>query len=277
MVVRSLDGLLAPMSFMLRSTYEKGLRIPEGSENQILLAARVVRDHYFPNRSRNFPDWILVFAILEILEARPDATVEDIFQMMTAPAIVESCDLRRGIHVAIAECRSHKAEHGWDEPSVFNGARRTEFEKLGAMTAYLSERDSKLCRQKLGKLLFYADFAHYYLHQVSISGAKYVRLCQGPLQEFYDRAFDSMVSKGIIGLNKTENKEQIIRLSDSVLENLTITEITALHWAQSTFAKMPCRDISEHARHESAHRFTRRGDYIAYEYSRLFKSLPQPS
>ena len=159
MVVRSLDGLLAPMSFMLRSTYEKGLRIPEGSENQILLAARVVRDHYFPNRSRNFPDWILVFAILEILEARPDATVEDIFQMMTTPAIVESCDLRRGIHMAIAECRSHKAEHGWDEPSVFNGARRTEFEKLSAMTAYLSERDSKLCRQKLGKLLFYADFA----------------------------------------------------------------------------------------------------------------------
>ena len=86
-----------------------------------------------------------------------------------------------------------------------------------------------------------------------------------------------MVSKGIVGLNKTGNGEQIIRLSDSVLDNLTITEITTLHWAQSTFGKMPCSNISEHARQESAHRFTRRGDYIAYEYARLFKSLPQPS
>src|SRR6476469_510240 len=163
MVVRSLDGLLAPMSFMLRSTTEKGLFIPEGIENQILLAARGVREHYFPNRGKNFPDWILIFSILKILDVRPDATVEDILQIMTNPAILESCDLRREIHAAIAACRSHRAEHGWNEPSVFNGAKNAELEKLGAMTAYFGARGYKVCRQKLNMLLFYADFAHYYL------------------------------------------------------------------------------------------------------------------
>ena len=277
MVVRSLDGLLAPMSFMLRSTTEKGLFIPEGIENQVLLAERGVREHYFPNRSRNFPDWILIFAILKIIEAQPNATVEDIFQMMTTPALLESSDLRREIHAAIAACRSHRAEHGWNEPSVFNGAKNTELEKLGAMTAYFGARGSKVCRQKLNMLLFYADFAHYYLHEVSISGAKYVRVCQGPLQEFYDRVFDSMVANGIVGLDISEGEEQVVKLSDSILDRLTIAEMRTLQWVLSTFGKFSCLDISEHARRESAHRFTRRGDYIAYEYARLFKNLPQPS
>src|SRR5436305_8857652 len=104
---------------MLSSTIEKGFRIPEGIENQVLLAERVIREHYFPNRGRNFPDWILVFAILKVLDTRPDATVEHIFQIMTEPAVLDSCELRRDIHMAIAACRNHKAEHGWDEPSVF--------------------------------------------------------------------------------------------------------------------------------------------------------------
>ena len=262
---------------MLSSTNEKGLRIPEGIENQVLLTARVVREHYFPNRGRNFPDWILIFAILRILDTRPDATMEDIFQMMTTPAILDSCDLRREIHMAIAACRSHRAEHGWDEPSVFNGSKQNEFEKLGAMTAYFAARGHKLCRQNLNMLLFYADFAHYYQHQVSISGAKYVRVCQGPLQEFYDRVFDSMVSNGIVCLNKSEDDEQVLRLSETILDKLTILELTTLNWVLVTFGSMSSADISKHARQESAHRFTRRGDYIAYEYARLFKTLPQSS
>ena len=237
----------------------------------------MVREHYFPMRGKNFPDWIIIFAFLKILDAWPESTMEGMFLTMTDPASIEDCGLRREIHMAIAACRNHRAEHKWNEAGIFNGVKQLEFDKMGAMTAYFASRSSKLCRRKLNILLFYADFANYYLHNVSISGAKYVRLCQGPMQEFYERMLDSMVSSGIIRLDAVGNEEQVTKLSDSVLDNLTINDLTTLHWVMSTFGGVPCNELVETTNRESSHRFTRRGDYIAYEYARLLKNLPQPS
>ena len=262
---------------MLRKLNERGLRLPEGSENQVLLATRLIRDHYFPNRNKNFPEWILIFAILKILNDRPDATLEQIVEIVTTPALAESCELRREIHSVIAACRHHTAKHGWNQPNVFNGSKQFEYEKLGAMTAYFATRGPRLCRETLSTLLFYADFGHYYLHQASISGSKYVRLRHGPMQENYERMIDSMVANGIVKLNQTANNEQVTKLSDSILEKLTINELTTLHWAISAFGSMPVSALYEQNKNEGSHRFTRRGDYIAYEYAPLLKNLPQPS
>jgi hypothetical protein len=195
------------------------------------------------------------------------------FEMMMSPASIESAELRRVIHGAIAACRNHKIE--WNEAGIFNGAKQHEFEKLGAMTAYFAARSQNICRRKLNALYFYADFANYYLHNVSISGARYVRVCQGPMQEYYERMLDTMVAKGIVEMNKSGG--QVTKLSDSIIDNLTIMEITTLHWVLSTFDSLSCHEINEHSHRESSHRFTRRGDYIPYEYARLVKNLPQPS
>lgn len=262
---------------MLRKLGEKGLRIPEGSENQVLLAARMVREHYFPNRGKNFPDWIIIFALLKILESRPDVSLEDMFQMMIEPASIESTELRRDVHAAIAACRNHRAEQKWNEAGIFNGVKQLEIDKLSAMTAYFAAQGSSLCRRKLNVMLFYADFVNYYLHKVSISGAKYIRLCHGPVQEFYERDFDSMVSGGVLKSDAVDNKAQVAKLDESILDSLTINELTTLHWVKSTFGRMSCDQLVEHTSRESSHRFTRRGDYIAYEYSKLLKSLPVPA
>jgi len=253
------------------------ISVPDGMENQVLLASRMVREHYFPNRSKNFPDWILIFAALELLQANSSITPLQTVEMMMSPAEIDSCGMRRDIHSAIAACRNYKAELNWSE-GVFTGSKRYGFEKLGAMAAYLAARGPKFCRRKMNMLLFYADFAQYYLHNSSISGSKYVRLCDTTTHENFDRTVESLVSKGVVSINKTAGKKEVITpLSESIIENLTVLEITTLHWVISTFGKMSCKEMSAQFGGEHAHRFTRRGDFVAYEYARLFRQLPEPS
>jgi len=253
------------------------IKVPEGTENQILLAARMVREHYFPNRSKNFPDWILIFAALEILENCSLATPLQTVEMMMSPGMVESSGLRREIHTAIAACRNYKAELNWNE-GVFTGSKKFGFEKLAAMASYLAARGPRFCRRKMNLLLFYSDFAQYYLHNESISGSKYVRLDRTTTQENFERTIDSLVSKGILKIYKNaRKKEQIEPLSETIVDQLSVFEITTLHWVMSTFGSMSCRDLIEYFGQEHTYRFTRRGDFIAYEYARLFRQLPQPS
>ena len=81
--------------------------LPLGFENQILLVARMVREHYFPGRDKNFPDWLLVLALIDLHQQFPTASLDDLFETMKIPSNIESAELRRTIHTAIADCRKH--------------------------------------------------------------------------------------------------------------------------------------------------------------------------
>jgi len=249
-----------------------GNALPPGLENQILLVARMVREHYFPGRDRNFPDWLLVFALLEILTEFPKATLEELFETMTLPANIESPELRRRIHSAVADCRKHVGKNMLNT-CVFRGGRTFTFQKVGAMSSYFTTRAHSICSTKLDRLLFYSDFVHYCHYRESISGARYVRQWEGPGQEFFERSVDSMLSTQI--LRKDDKCEKsVLPCSEQIINELSVLEISTLSWVHSNFGSMSTSEISESVRQESSHKFTRRGDYVAYEYSKLFQNLP---
>jgi hypothetical protein len=253
-----------------------GLALPENIENQVLLIERMVRDHYFPDRDRNFPDWLLVFAIAKVLELKPKASPDEILETMIDPTEIESAELRREIHTAIADCRKRNAGHNWNDIGIFTGARGFAAEKLAGMAAYLSAQGG-ICLEKLNGLLFYSDFVHYWLHGESISGSRYVRSSDGPGQEFFGKNIDSLIKEGVVKVDRSGSKHHLVPAKDSLANDLSVNELTTLHWIRSTFGSMSQPEIGDHIRQESSYKFTRRGDFIAYEYSKLFKVLPQPS
>jgi len=247
------------------------------NENQILLVARMTRDHYYPGRDRNFPDWILVFAVLRLLEIDASASPERLVDILKDPSQIESPELRRFLHASIAAGRSRDLARRNDDGSVFSGGRKFSLEKASGMSAYLASRCPDVSRAKLNQLLFYTDFVNYFLYGESISGAPYVRHRFGPVFEGFDKTFDEMLSAGTIAIEfPAAGDVQVLAADGSIIEQLSMLEIATLSWVVENFGRMSEPEIREFLYRECAYRFTRRGDYIAYEYAHLFQRLPPP-
>src|SRR3982751_1803773 len=58
-------------------------------ENQILVTARHARDRYFPGKRSNFPDWLLIFAVLQFLENNQCESACATKALLTSPETVE--------------------------------------------------------------------------------------------------------------------------------------------------------------------------------------------
>ncbi len=77
-----------------------------------------------------------------------------------------------------------------------------------------AERDGKIPKTKLAKLIYLADFAWYYQNLESMSGAQYRRLPQGPVPNYYFSAIDELFDKGLVNIEIKDNA-QLISLTDA--------------------------------------------------------------
>jgi putative zinc finger/helix-turn-helix YgiT family protein len=71
------------------------------------------------------------------------------------------------------------------EAGVFTGLKDFSPRALMEMMVFYAAKPGGVLKTKLNKLLWYADFTHYRLHGVSISGATYVHLLYGPVPDNY--------------------------------------------------------------------------------------------
>lgn len=72
---------------------------------------------------------------------------------------------------------------------------------LAFLQASSTERDGKVPKTKLAKLLYLADFAWYYKKMESMSGMQYLRRAYGPVPDPYFRALDELEGEGKITID----------------------------------------------------------------------------
>src|SRR3989344_633306 len=72
---------------------------------------------------------------------------------------------------------------------------------LAFLQASATERDGKVPKTKLAKLLYLADFAWYYKKMESMSGMQYLRRAYGPVPDPYFRALDELEGEGKITID----------------------------------------------------------------------------
>lgn len=84
---------------------------------------------------------------------------------------------------------------------------------LAFLQASASERDGRVPKTKLAKLLYLADFAWYYKNLKSMSGMQYLRRAYGPVPDPYFRALTELEEDGKITIDR-KGDALLVRLGE---------------------------------------------------------------
>jgi hypothetical protein len=245
-------------------------------ENQVLLAARMVREHYFPHHAGlHSPEWILILAVRELLKSIPASSPEELLEILTTQSELAS---RGELSWYASSSMVMRLAAGLGEtPSavdVFRGGRKFSFAKLSAVVSFFTRRVENICAIKLNQLLFYSDFVNFYLRGRSVTGSRYVRESQGPVLHRFESILKTLSFTGVVKLRDASVEGLISVGSQSDIESLPLIELVSMNWVLVNLGSMTAEEISEYSHRESAYRFTRQDDFIAYEYAQLLQKLP---
>ncbi len=216
-------------------------------------------------------------SVVDWLGARLDLLFEDAVERLTSPSYEDAREFARmldkaeGVSVPVPSPVVSISGH---DSTVFTGYRAFSFEKMAAMVSYLASRTSDLYKTKLNKLLFYADFANYYLHGSSISGSRYVHLPYGPVPDSYEETLETLNHYGVIDISKLNSSELVRSGENSAPDFLSPEEKRSLDWVLETFGGMSATQLTEISHREKAYKNTRTGEEIAYEYAKFMAKLP---
>jgi hypothetical protein len=247
----------------------------------VLVTARLVREYYYPGCERYSPDWILIPAIRDLIDRRPNALPEDLFEELVTPSktSIGSPGLMSRYVIAshTAELKfSRTPSGGHIEVDVFSGRRRLSFEKISAMAAFFASTSKKVCSTKLNQLLFYSDFVNYFSYGRSISGARYIRQLGGPVLEHFDSILKTLELTGVVRVKaKSGAGREYKAVNEPILDNFALLELITMYWVHANFHNMTATEVSEDSQLAAVYSFTPQDELIAYEYSRLLKKLPE--
>ena len=213
------------------------------------------------------------------LGQRLDTLFEDAVERLTSPSYEDAREFARLLDDA------EPAEAGApamgaaqvEEANVFNGNRIFSPDKMAAIVSYFAANASNLYKTKLNKLLFYADFVHYYLYGNSISGSRYVHLPYGPVPDGYEDTLETLQHYGVVDILEQNSAELVSNGDNSAVDFLSPEELKTLEWVIKTYGNMSASQLTEVSHREKAYRNTRTGEEIAYEYGKFFEKLPLKS
>lgn len=117
-----------------------------------------------------------------------------------------------------------------------------------------ADTDGKITKTKLAKLVYLADFAWYYYHLESMTGASYRKLPQGPVPNYYFSAMDDLFDRGLINIEIADSAQLI-----SLTEAATRVSPTLLSDAE--------RHLIDEVTHKWKHRRTK--EIVAFTHEQL--------
>ena len=249
------------------------------NENQVLLAARMVREHYYPDAGTYTPEWVLVLAIRDLLRTHPASSPEELFELLITRSEIKSQGQLSRYAASSVITRLALSVSGTvsaSRASVFSGSRKFSFGKLSAVVSFFTRRTENICPTKLNQLLFYSDFANFVTNGSSITGAKYLRGNDGPILHRYESVLKTLFFTGTVVFKNGDSDRSIDVGDPSDVYNLPLLELVTMTWVLNNFGSMTASEIREYCQIEGAYRFTRQDDFIAYEYARLLQKLPEP-
>lgn len=180
--------------------------------------------------------------------------------------IVQDDHIRLKCDEAYAELNALEIHWKSHQPDIYSGNRSFCLELFKQAVCYLiGFTKSPLF---LNKALFYADFKHFQLCGVSITGARYIHLEYGPCPDQYQNLYQLFLSSGVLTsakhhILKSTEKPDLSVFSDSEREILGFVA----HLAKPDGGKKLLKVSLE----EEAFKKTEPLQWISYEYSEKLK------
>lgn len=160
-------------------------------------------------------------------------------------------------------------------PSVENGFKPFDYEKICAMVMFFACKSPELLKTKLLKLLNYADMIYYKENGISISGVRYVHIQHGPVPENYDILFGMMSADHIahieIVYDGKYEKHQVISDCNVPEGILSDKEVAVMERVYEKFAGFGSVEISDYSHREKGYRSTKQGEIIPYSYAKYIQ------
>lgn len=158
------------------------------------------------------------------------------------------------------------------DPCEDNGYKAFDYEKTCAMILFFANKNHKLLKTKLMKLLFYSDMIFYKENGISISGLKYAHLPYGPVPDHFDMLLEIMASDHfahieIDAVNGYES-HQIVPENSFPEGVLSTEEINILERINTKFADFGSSEISNYSHKEKGYISTKKGEIISYAFAK---------
>lgn len=147
-----------------------------------------------------------------------------------------------------------------DLPDKYTGYRRPSLERtLELIKFFTAKLAPHLYKTRLNKLLFYADFRHFQLHGVSITGGRYRAIQMGPVPVQYASLYEYAQREGHIKLNELEMNDggiigQFMPLTNAPFnaELFEESELAALNEVCEQFKNAKAKEIENISHEEDA-------------------------
>jgi putative zinc finger/helix-turn-helix YgiT family protein len=149
---------------------------------------------------------------------------------------------------------------GGHTPDEETGYRVPNLERLAEMVIFFTEF-SQPYKTRLNKLLFYADFCHFKLYGISISGCRYRAIDKGPVPFNYRSLFDFLSNNDYVDIDQTEFSDgktwEQFKIHGDRKHNPAVfsdTELEVLKMVARTFEKSSSDKIVKQSHEEEAWR-----------------------
>lgn len=180
--------------------------------------------------------------------------------------VVQDDHIRLKCDEAYAELNALEVHWKSHAPDIFSGNRSFCLELFKQVVMYLSGfTKSPLF---LNKALFYADFKHFQLHGVGITGTRYVHLEYGPCPDQYQNLLQLFLSKGILESGKNHTLKSVEKYDLRVFSD---TEKEILEFVANLAARDGGKRLLKISHEEEAFTKTKSMQFISYKYSKELK------
>lgn len=157
-------------------------------------------------------------------------------------------------------------------PSIENGFRSFDYEKLCAMVLFFAHKSKGLLKVKLLKLLNYADMIFYQENGISMSGTRYVHFQYGPVPQNYDILFGMMAADYVahieVYFDNGYEKHQVVPDCELPEGIFSEGETEVLERIYEKFADFGSVEISNYSHREKGYNSTKQGEVISYAYAK---------
>jgi DNA-binding XRE family transcriptional regulator/uncharacterized phage-associated protein len=128
-----------------------------------------------------------------------------------------------------------------------------------------ADKDGKITKTKLAKLVYLADFIWYYLNSQPMSGMTYRKLPRGPVSDVYFRALDEMEEDGTI-TREAKGKAILFSLveKEAPAGRLTEDELVLIKKIGKSWSSKSTDDIVNFTHEQLPWQICRNGEIIPY-------------
>jgi len=141
-------------------------------------------------------------------------------------------------------------------------------EVLMGMIKNGADSDGRITKTKLAKLIYLADFAWYYQNLDSMTGARYRRLEQGPVPNYYFSAIDELIETGYLNL-EMKRDYQLLSLTEAgkmrKIQKVTDKEESLIKEIAKKWQGKRSQEIVKFTHEQLPYKICNPGEVIPYE------------